>query len=119
VVLEPSTGRSNLPGDLVSLGNAAAKATTFAPSLANAKAVALPMPEVPPVMRTRLFSKVFTFGLNVAKIDLLAKVVHLTKRKIWRLFKNGEHFKIGADRGQPDSVAPYPREGDYTLIWTA
>jgi len=31
--------------------------------------VALPMPEVPPVMRTVLFSKVFIVGLNVAKVD--------------------------------------------------
>ena len=99
VVLEPSTGRSNLPGDLVSLGNAAAKATTFAPSLANAKAVALPMPEVPPVMRTLLFSKVFTFGLNVAKIDLLAKVVHLTKRKIWDSSRTESISKSGLTAG--------------------
>jgi hypothetical protein len=66
-------GASN-PADLVSLGNAAAETITFAPSLANARAVALPMPEVPPVMRTVLFSKVFIVGLNVAKIDFLAKV---------------------------------------------
>ena len=43
--------------------------TTFAPSLANARAVALPMPEVPPVMRTVLFSKVFIVGPSVANVD--------------------------------------------------
>jgi hypothetical protein len=31
------------------------------------------MPEVPPVMRTVLFSKVFIVGVNIAEIDFLAK----------------------------------------------
>jgi hypothetical protein len=69
-----STGRSDLPGDLLSLGNPPGpETTTFAPSLANARAVALPMPEVPPVMRTVLFWKVFIVGLNVANVDFSAK----------------------------------------------
>jgi hypothetical protein len=37
------------------------------------------MPEVPPVMRTVLFSKVFIVGLNVLKIDFLAKAAHETE----------------------------------------
>jgi hypothetical protein len=37
--------------------------TTFAPSLAKASAVALPMPEVPPVIRTVFFSKVGILAL--------------------------------------------------------
>jgi hypothetical protein len=41
--------------------------------LANARAVALPMPEVPPVMRTVLFWKFFIVGLNVANVDFSAK----------------------------------------------
>jgi hypothetical protein len=61
-----STGRSDLPGDLLSLGNPAAGDDHNRASLANARAVALPMPEVPPVMRTVLFWKVFIVGLNVA-----------------------------------------------------
>jgi hypothetical protein len=36
------------------------------------------MPEVPPVMRTVLFSKVFIVGLNVAKTDFLAKFLSYT-----------------------------------------
>jgi len=31
------------------------------------------MPELPPVIRTVLFSKVFIIGLNVANVDLSAK----------------------------------------------
>src|SRR5208282_6145310 len=55
-----STGRSDLPGDPpLPSATRRPETTTFAPSLANARAVALPMPEVPPVMRTVLFSKVF------------------------------------------------------------
>src|SRR6266446_740582 len=62
-----STDRSDLPGDLYPSATRRPETTTFAPSLANARAVALPMPVVPPVMRTVLFSKVFIVGLNVAK----------------------------------------------------
>jgi len=39
-------------------GELAGDITTFAPSLAKASAVTLPMPEVPPVIRTVFFSKV-------------------------------------------------------------
>jgi hypothetical protein len=45
-----STGRSNLLGELLSLGNAAS-GDDHVRALANARAVALPMHEVPPVIR--------------------------------------------------------------------
>jgi hypothetical protein len=47
-----STRRRDLPGDLLALGNA------------EASAVALPMPEVPPVIRTVFFSKVVILALG-------------------------------------------------------
>jgi len=43
--------------------------------LANAKAVALPMPEVPPVIRTVLFSKIFIVGLNLTYLSTSMSMV--------------------------------------------
>ena len=82
-------GRCNLQDDLLSLGDAAAGDDHIRSFFRqNATAVALPMPEVPPVMTTVLFSKVFIVGLNVAKIDFFGKSrLHLTKPEMRRLIE--------------------------------
>ncbi len=61
-----STGRSDLPGDPPLPRQRAGRRRPHSRHLWQTP-VALPMPEVPPVMRTVLFSKVFIVGLNVAK----------------------------------------------------
>jgi hypothetical protein len=68
-----STARSNLLGELLSLGNAAAGDDHIRAFFGKTRTVALPMPELPPVIRTVLFSKLFMVGLNVTNAEYSAK----------------------------------------------
>jgi hypothetical protein len=58
-----SAGRGDLADNIFSFRNAAARDNDVAPCREKASAVALPMPEVPPVMTTVLFSNVFMVGV--------------------------------------------------------
>ena len=58
-----SAGRGDLADNIFSFRNAAARDNDVCAVPEKASAVALPMPEVPPVMTTVLFSNVFMVGV--------------------------------------------------------
>jgi hypothetical protein len=90
VILPPTsvgTNKALPPAEVISRAVSSPSATrrpetTFAPSLANARAVALPTPEVPPVIRTVLFSKIFIVGLNLAVAIIREKQMKLQRAAV-------------------------------------